>query len=206
MASRKLVTLGLSVLGHVVLAAGAALPGGARAGRPGDGAARAGAGPGHRAPRHRATAHPRGAPGFGRRGASGRAPPAASTSGISLPRANAIDAREQGREIDLEAAHAALLARTTALTALLARATPLRDAIAQVFADVRYFGRTGGLMADVLTRAQAALASRWRTSWPRRSSRRARGSARSGGRGPTPRASSGSCSGSGGTIRPGRRI
>src|SRR5262245_48973145 len=127
MASRTTVTLALSVVGHVAVAAGAALPAAHQpvaleTARPGLAAALAIASTAiaplriHEA-RRALVAEARAARAAGR-----------LDLGDFLLRANAIDAREQGREIDLEAARAALVARTTALTVELARATPLRDA------------------------------------------------------------------------------
>jgi hypothetical protein len=69
--------------------------------------------------------------------------------GEFLLRANALDAEERGAALDLEAARGLYRARVEALRAALARGS-LRDAAPEVFADLRYFGRPGGLMADAL--------------------------------------------------------
>jgi hypothetical protein len=69
--------------------------------------------------------------------------------GDFLLRANALDAEERGTPFDLDAARGLYGARVEALRAALAHGT-LRFAVPRVFADLRYFGRPGGLMAEAL--------------------------------------------------------
>jgi hypothetical protein len=69
--------------------------------------------------------------------------------GEFLLRANALDAEERGAPFDVEAARALYRERVEALRASLAD-HDLREAVPAVLADLRYFGRPGGLMADAL--------------------------------------------------------
>jgi hypothetical protein len=69
--------------------------------------------------------------------------------GEFLLQANAIDAEESGKPIDLEAARGLYVERLSALREAL-RASSLAEAVPEVFTDLRYFGRPGGLMADAL--------------------------------------------------------
>lgn len=69
--------------------------------------------------------------------------------GDFLLRANAIDAEEAGAPIDAAAVRALYDARVAALAEALARAS-LREAVAEVFADLHYVGDPGGLLADAL--------------------------------------------------------
>jgi hypothetical protein len=60
-----------------------------------------------------------------------------------------LDAEEMGRELDIIGARAAYRERTRALRGVLEK-LDLRHAVAEVFGDLRYFGRPGGLVADAL--------------------------------------------------------
>jgi len=69
--------------------------------------------------------------------------------GEFILQANALDAEERRRPIDLAGARALYRARLEALRTKL-RDEPLRRAVPEVFEDIRYYGRPGGLMADAL--------------------------------------------------------
>src|SRR5262249_1529908 len=69
--------------------------------------------------------------------------------GEFLLAAQALDDREERRPFDLARARSLYAARLDALHRALDR-LPMREAIAEVFADVQYYGRPGGRIGDVL--------------------------------------------------------
>ncbi|EYF01592.1 hypothetical protein [Chondromyces apiculatus] len=69
--------------------------------------------------------------------------------GRFLLRASAIEAEALGQPLDMADAEARYASRLTAMREALQR-LPLREAAAEVFEDLRYYGQPGGLVAEAL--------------------------------------------------------
>ncbi len=149
MARRPPVSLALSVAGHALLLGGLALatrPAPAERATAVTGIAAAARAASQPAARLVAIEREQRA-----RVAEARAARAAGTLALGefVIRAGALDAEERGRAVDVGEAQRRYDERRAKLAAALRRA-PVREAVPEVLADLRYHGQPGGLVADLL--------------------------------------------------------